>query len=145
MSGRLQLCACHGSFGLLSITHVDGYMRLLSSTVSTLGLWCAAFLSGLQCGNTFLEMPVVVHEFVHHAVSQDEMAPQLFNNRSKLWRVLVPPDQLNPDGFVDASLENFSPLQVRRDLACVWSLGETPQGICACRVIAKVGWRLHHK
>jgi hypothetical protein len=59
-------------------------------------------------------MPVVVHEFVHHAVSKDEMAPQLFNNRSKLWRVLLPPDQLNPEGYVDARLDNFSPLEVGR-------------------------------
>lgn len=56
---------------------------------------------------------MVVHEFVHHAVSPEATAAQLFNSRSKLWRVLVPPDQLNPDGFVDARLDNFSPLEVR--------------------------------
>ena len=66
----------------------------------------------LQCGNTYLEMPVVVHEFVHHAVSQEEMAPQPFSARSKLWRVLLPPDQLNPQGFVDARLDNFRPMEV---------------------------------
>jgi len=66
----------------------------------------------VQCGNTYLEMPVVVHEFVHHAVSEEETAPQPYNSRSKLWRVLLPPDQLNPNGFVDASLENFQPLEV---------------------------------
>lgn len=66
----------------------------------------------LQVGNTFLEMPVVVHEFVHHAVSEEELSPQLFSDRSKLWRVLLPPDQLNPDGFMDARLDYFSPLEV---------------------------------
>jgi hypothetical protein len=59
-------------------------------------------------------MPVMVHEFVHHAVSKEDMEPQLFNPRSKLWRVLLPPDQLNPDGYVDANLDNFNPLEVRR-------------------------------
>lgn len=67
----------------------------------------------LQVGNTFLEMPVVVHEFVHHAVSEEERTPQLFSDRSKLWRVLLPPDQLNPDGYMDARLDYFSPLEVR--------------------------------
>lgn len=60
-------------------------------------------------------MPVVVHEFVHHAVAEDEMAPTIFSKRSKLWRVLLPPDQLNPQGFVDAHLDNFKPLEVGRD------------------------------
>jgi hypothetical protein len=66
----------------------------------------------LQVGNTFLEMPVVVHEFVHHAVSEEELSPQLFSDRSKLWRVLLPPDQLNPQGYMDARLDYFSPLEV---------------------------------
>jgi hypothetical protein len=55
---------------------------------------------------------VVVHEFVHHAVSEEERSPQLFNDRSKLWRVLLPPDQLNPEGYMDARLDYFSPLEV---------------------------------
>lgn len=57
-------------------------------------------------------MPVVVHEFVDHAVSVEEMEPQPWNSRAKLWRVLLPPDQLNPTGFVDAQLDNFEPLKV---------------------------------
>lgn len=57
-------------------------------------------------------MAVIIHEFVHHAVSEEDMTPQPYNTRSKLWRVLMPPDQLNPSGCIDAALESFMPMQV---------------------------------
>lgn len=59
---------------------------------------------------------MVVHEFVTRAVSDEEAEPQPLSNRAKLWRVLLPPDQLNPQGCVEAMLEGFMPTQVR--LAC---------------------------
>lgn len=58
-------------------------------------------------------MPVVVHEFVLHAVPEEEMQPQPLNMRAKLWRALMPPDQLNPLGFIDGDLQSFMPTQVR--------------------------------
>jgi hypothetical protein len=76
----------------------------------------ACLVSGcllLQCSNTFLEMPVVVHEFVTHAVAEEEMQPQPLNSRAKLWRALMPPDQLNPMGFIDGDIQAFMPTQVR--------------------------------
>jgi DMSO/TMAO reductase YedYZ molybdopterin-dependent catalytic subunit len=57
-------------------------------------------------------MPVVVYEFVTHAVDPANAAPQQLTPRAKLWRVLVPPDQLNPLGWTDADLEAFMPTQV---------------------------------
>jgi hypothetical protein len=67
----------------------------------------------LQCSNTFLEMPVVVHEFVTHAVAEEQMLPQPLNSRAKLWRALMPPDQLNPMGFIDGDIQAFMPTQVQ--------------------------------
>lgn len=88
-----------------------------------------------QCGNTYLEMPVIVHEFVHHAVSEEEVCagPQPYNSRAKLWRVLLPPDQLNPQGYIDAALDNFSPMEV-----CVVQHQALSQTICVC-----CGWVLN--
>jgi hypothetical protein len=58
-------------------------------------------------------MPVVVHEFVTKAVPEGLLVPQQLNMRAKLWRALMPPDQLNPNGFVDGDIEAFMPIQVR--------------------------------
>eukprot|EP00775_Hariotina_reticulata_P008228 gene8228-8418_t len=74
----------------------------------------ADFLSTMySCSDTFLEMPVVVHEFVTKAVPEELLAPQQLNMRAKLWRALMPPDQLNPIGFVDGDIEAFMPTQGR--------------------------------
>ena len=41
-------------------------------------------------------MPVLVHEMVDHAVPPEAMEPECLDRRSCLYRVLIPPDALNP-------------------------------------------------
>ncbi|KAI8465185.1 MAG: hypothetical protein J3K34DRAFT_461521, partial [Monoraphidium minutum] len=60
-----------------------------------------------QVSSTYVEMPIVVHEFTPSPAGDAE--PQLFNRRAKIWRQALPPDQLNPDGFVDGDLASFMP------------------------------------
>lgn len=86
----------------------DQQCRLLSDISCSVTL-----LTLLQCSNTFLEMPVVVHEFVTYAVSEEEMLPQPLNKRAKLFRALMPPDQLNPNGWINGAIDAFMPIQVR--------------------------------
>jgi hypothetical protein len=61
-------------------------------------------------------MPIVVHEFTPAPVADSE--PQLFNRRAKIYRQAMPPDQLNPEGFIDGDLASFMPTQVGG-----WGLG----------------------
>ena len=47
--------------------------------------------------DTYITMPVIVHELVDEAVPLEELdAPQALDRRSCLFRVRLPPDQLNP-------------------------------------------------
>jgi hypothetical protein len=66
----------------------------------------------LQLSLTYLQMPVVVHEFVLGPVSEEDLKPVQFDFRSKIFRALVPPDQLNPRGYVDGDLSAFMPTKV---------------------------------
>lgn len=51
----------------------------------------------LHLSDTYIAMPVIVHEFVEHAVDQEKVnVPELLDRRCSLYRVLVPPDKLNP-------------------------------------------------
>ena len=51
----------------------------------------------LKLSDTYISMPIVVHEFVEHAVNLKDMeSPQLLDRRSALYRILIPPDKLNP-------------------------------------------------
>lgn len=53
----------------------------------------------LSVSRTYLEMPVVVHEFVAHAVPPERLGEyEVVNRRARLSRTAVPPDQLNPRG-----------------------------------------------
>jgi ribonuclease BN (tRNA processing enzyme) len=52
---------------------------------------------------------VVVHEFATGPVPEDEQEPALFNKRAKIWRSRLPPDQLNPRGYIDGDLSLFMP------------------------------------
>lgn len=61
----------------------------------------------LQISDTFLAMPIIVHEFVQHAVPEEELSnPQNLDQRSCLYIQRIPPDQLNPE--VRPSLEALS-------------------------------------
>ena len=47
--------------------------------------------------DTYITMPVIVHELVDEAVPVEELdEPQVLDRRSCLFRVRLPPDQLNP-------------------------------------------------
>lgn len=59
-------------------------------------------------------MPVVIHEFVTYAVSDHERHPWPLNKRAKIWRALMPPDQLNPQGWIYAAIDSFMPTQVSK-------------------------------
>ena len=51
----------------------------------------------LHLSDTYIAMPVIVHEFVEHAVEPDQVnVPEMLDRRCSLYRVLVPPDKLNP-------------------------------------------------
>jgi hypothetical protein len=53
----------------------------------------------LSVSRTYLEMPVIIHEFSAAAVPPEELEVlKQINPRSRLYVVLVPPDQLNPEG-----------------------------------------------
>ncbi|KAK9862524.1 hypothetical protein WJX84_006099 [Apatococcus fuscideae] len=66
------------------------------------------FLRGmLLLSDTFLGMPVIVHELVDCSLSEEERQPQCVNQRARLWHMAVPPDQLNADGYYDARPQPF--------------------------------------
>lgn len=51
----------------------------------------------LQLSDTFLSMPIIVNEFVQHAVPEEELdCPQSLDERSSLFLQRLPPDQLHP-------------------------------------------------
>lgn len=62
----------------------------------------------LAVSRTYLEMPVVLHEFSPRAVPPDQMAtPTEVLRRSRLYAVPLPPDQLNPEGYYDGQLSTM--------------------------------------
>lgn len=52
----------------------------------------------LAISDTYLLCPVLVHEMVARAVVDAERDPECINQRARIFRVAVPPDQLNPEG-----------------------------------------------
>lgn len=67
--------------------------------------WHCLTLQPISCGyrpmmhlsDTYIAMPVVVHELVEHAVDPELInQPRLLDQRCCLYRLLVPPDKLNP-------------------------------------------------
>lgn len=57
-------------------------------------MYCRAFLT---LSDTYVVMPIVVHEFVKEAVPEEELRkPQQLERRACLFRQRIPPDQLNP-------------------------------------------------
>ncbi|GIL56622.1 hypothetical protein Vafri_11958, partial [Volvox africanus] len=74
----------------------------------------ADFLGAMmRISHTCLEVTIVVHEISTGPVAPAESQPYLYVKRARIWRVLMPPDQLNPRGGVDASLLLFAPDQGR--------------------------------
>ncbi|GLC36187.1 hypothetical protein PLESTF_001470600 [Pleodorina starrii] len=74
----------------------------------------ADFLAAMmRVSHTCLEVTIVVHEISTGPVPTGESEPYLYVKRARIWRVAMPPDQLNPRGGVDASLLLFAPDQGR--------------------------------
>jgi hypothetical protein len=88
--------------------------------------------------STFVEMPVVVHEFI--PAPSDEPAPVLFNRRAKIWRQAMPPDQLNPAGHIDGDLAAFMPTQVGGWWVGVEGLRGAPGSADFGEAAAPQGW-----
>ncbi|KAK9810629.1 hypothetical protein WJX73_005904 [Symbiochloris irregularis] len=62
----------------------------------------------LQLSDTFLSMPIIVNEFVQHAVPEEELdRPQHLDERSSLYLQRLPPDQLHPQGWTDGGMTAF--------------------------------------
>ena len=64
----------------------------------------------LDLSETFLRMPVIIHEFSSKPPSR---RLELLTRRAKLWKVDIPPDQLNKEGFYDAKLDSVLPVKRR--------------------------------
>ncbi len=51
----------------------------------------------LAMSDTYITMPIIVHELVDGPVPAEELdEPQALDRRSCLYRMRLPPDQLNP-------------------------------------------------
>lgn len=69
----------------------------------------------LSVSRTYLEMPVVIHEFSAAAVPPEELEElKQINPRSRLYVMRVPPDQLNPEGYYDAEIRTLLARHTRK-------------------------------
>ncbi|PNH05146.1 hypothetical protein TSOC_008557, partial [Tetrabaena socialis] len=67
----------------------------------------------MRVSHTYLEITIIVNEVSTEPVPERSSQPSLYAARARIWRMLLPPDQLNPRGGVDASLLLFAPEQGR--------------------------------
>ena len=56
----------------------------------------------LLLSDTYSMVPILIHEFQTAACNQE---PEMILKRARLYRVLLPPDQLNSNGYYDGTLE----------------------------------------
>ncbi len=56
----------------------------------------------LQLSDTYSMVPILVHEF---STAASDPEPELILERARLYRVSLPPDQLNPSGYYDGNLD----------------------------------------
>ena len=56
----------------------------------------------LLLSDTYSMVPILVHEFQEAACNQQ---PELILKRARLYRVMLPPNQLNPQGYYDGTLD----------------------------------------
>lgn len=56
----------------------------------------------LLLSDTYSMVPILVHEFHTAACNQE---PEQILKRARLYRVSLPPDQLNPNGYYDGTLD----------------------------------------
>ncbi|KAL4425848.1 hypothetical protein ABPG75_009864 [Micractinium tetrahymenae] len=59
----------------------------------------------LSVSRTYLEMPVIIHEFSTGPVPDDQLDQLVqVNPRARLYVTRLPPDQLNPEGYYDGEM-----------------------------------------
>ncbi|GMH33297.1 hypothetical protein BSKO_01131 [Bryopsis sp. KO-2023] len=68
--------------------------------------------SFLDVSQTYVEIPIIVHEFTMNPVP-DKYKLRRLNARCKLWKALITPDALNAEGFYDAGLRSVMPINRR--------------------------------
>lgn len=75
-----------------------------------------AFVSSmLSLSRTYLEMPVILHEFTPKPIPSEALGvPVEVVRRSRLYGVQLPPDQLNPEGFYDGRLTTMLSRHTRK-------------------------------
>ena len=56
----------------------------------------------LLLSDTYSMIPILIHEFQTAACNQE---PEMILKRARLYRVLLPPDQLNSNGYYDGTLD----------------------------------------
>ena len=56
----------------------------------------------LLLSDTYSMVPILIHEFQTAACNQE---PEMILKRARLYRVLLPPDQLNSNGHYDGTLD----------------------------------------
>ena len=56
----------------------------------------------LLLSDTYSMVPILVHEFSRKPC---DPRPELILKRARLYRVALPPDQLNPQGYYDGNLD----------------------------------------
>lgn len=58
----------------------------------------------MEISDTFLSTPVLIHEFSNKAQAKSF---KKLTNRAKLWKVSIPPDGFNEEGFYDARMDRY--------------------------------------
>ncbi|GAB4824088.1 hypothetical protein N2152v2_011134 [Parachlorella kessleri] len=61
----------------------------------------------LTVSRTYLEMPVIIHEFATEAVPEEQQVPVAVSRRARLYAMRLPPDQLNQDGYYDGEIRTM--------------------------------------
>lgn len=64
--------------------------------------FCVDYRTMLLLSDTYSMVPILVHECQPHACNQE---PEMILQRARLYRVLLPPDQLNSFGYYDGTLD----------------------------------------
>ncbi len=96
------------------------------------------YRSFLTLSDTYVVMPIVVHEFVKEAVPEEELRkPQQLERRACLFRQRIPPDQLNPQ-----VLSHSHHLGLKKKKPC---FSETAESGSSCRITKSINsmTRLH--
>ncbi|GAX80820.1 hypothetical protein CEUSTIGMA_g8255.t1 [Chlamydomonas eustigma] len=67
----------------------------------------------LKISNTYLEISIIIHEFSMQPIPPESQTPVVVNERARIFRSMMPPDQLNPLGCIDGDISTFMPTRGR--------------------------------